>query len=1562
MGNASNAQTEFLSGEWSTYAQGRLDDPEYKRGMNVCRNVIPIETGAATRRVGTRFLDFTRDGQKGLMIAFSFSQNAPYTMEFTDGFLRFRDSKGLVRAEEPRQVQYISTATPAQLVVANPCAGIAAWVAGNEIIFNFPVPGASVASGALVGRQFKLYAGSDANHWFLYDAVTGLPLDGSTVEWNDELTIQVARIFELATPYNNGAWAALRGVQSEDSVLLLHPSIQPQTIFTPIDGGNLFTITPSQFIDGPYLDPPTDGSYVTIDGQSGLVDFVITYPAWDATLTYPNGNRFAAGSQVRAGTNSTITQGANGSVVNESGTLYLSIKDGNINHSPPNATWWTPYTAPTLSALDIGRSVRLFSAPANWLVVTAYNIGDLVTYQGAYYTAIVANTGNIPGADAVNWGVASNAAEWTWAIITAVGGAFSFTAAIQGDPILYNQPLTLYRLGVWANSTSWPACGTFHEGRFWLAGAVKNRFDASTAAGDEYDFTPTAPDGTVSDANAISYTLLSPQQNQLIWMIPDHQGIVAGTAQGEWLIQSSNNNDPITPTSIQAHNGTKLGSSNVEPRRTGLTIAFVQRFGRKAIDYVCDLFSSKFSGLNLSARAKHLTGQGIVRLAYQQELVPVIWALTGDNKLIGTTYKRESLMVSQPPTFNGWHRHDLGSGYNVIDLVEGPSPNGLLDTVTLMTQDPATGICQVEAITELFDETSTLPQAWFVDKGIVPCGGSVTSLGVTLSGLAPLNGQLVSAFLAGLDCGDYTPANGQVFVPFQSDPDKAFTLVALQAANAANFQYGFDLSYDNIVTQQTMLQFPPLSNTILSGFTYLDYGSQAITDWLNDRVTFMLPGTAPSCGLVQYRISSGALIKYATIDDIFGVNDPPFYDPTIAYTGNPLVVGSDNRIYAAIVSNSFGVNPAGDNSTDWDAVFYPFEISTGYNSGTTYGTGALVVSAGAIYQSLQNSNTGHTPATSPTWWQLFFAVPPTWNATTTYGAATLVTDGSSSHIFYPLQNVTAGFGAPSTFSNNNNAYWGTGGNVFDYNITTAGLGLDYNGDIYMYTGNGLTPYVKIDGNTLQMKGNFSVPAGQSLPAPANGVIPLRILDNNFNAMEDYILETVNTTPSGSTEPSAVLISVNGLIASEEATFTFDEGTDPIACSGVPAVGIGNCFVLTRISGGTAIALGLYEIDAQSQLPIPPMQQLGGGKFWKDPNTNIYGNAHPQGSSMRKAGVINPSDIDPLWTFWNGQVGLMYDALDGNVMTFVSTTNPSNYNSGTSYAINDLAASGYAVGSDGNVYKAKATGTLPDPTGDAGVHWTLIGAKAVQLCYLVKFTTDCARTLWRVPVAAPPSTDLSLQFTNISNGGYSFEEDLGSGSFQGRTINTLTGESTTFTTAGFPQLGAAQVYNDKTGAIVIYPQYDSTVSGAPVPVGPQTGTSWTGWGVWTVPPATFSYQTTGVVGYTYTSQGQLLRPVAPQATGARNGPAFGKNRRNHRYAMSVANTQGISVGTTFNNLHKAIFKTLGGTAYPQSQLYSGEFSNTVEDTYGYDGMLCWQVTRPLPATMTAFGGFLETEDR
>ena len=86
-------------------------------------------------------------------------------------------------------------------------------------------------------------------------------------------------------------------------------------------------------------------------------------------------------------------------------------------------------------------------------------------------------------------------------------------------------------------------------------------------------------------------------------------------------------------------------------------------------------------------------------------------------------------------------------------------------------------------------------------------------------------------------------------------------------------------------------------------------------------------------------------------------------------------------------------------------------VIAAYNAGTTYGSGTQVgVTAGTvqtIYQSLQAGNIGHTPSSSPTWWEYIGVTYTAYNAGTTYAAADIVSSiGSNIHLLY--KSTTAG--------------------------------------------------------------------------------------------------------------------------------------------------------------------------------------------------------------------------------------------------------------------------------------------------------------------------------------------------------------------------------------------------------------------------------------------------------------------------------------------------------------------------------------------------------------------------
>jgi hypothetical protein len=750
-------QTSFLGGSWSPYAQGRADKEQYRTALNLCYNGLPVEEGAWTRRPATVFAATTRSGAQGLLREFAFNQAQPLTLEFTAGHLRLFSGLSLM-LEDPRAVGSISTADPA--VVTTPTTH--PYATGDQVQFSLQpvVPGNPIGSGIypIFGRQFSITV-SDSTHFSLQDPITGANIDGSTFSLSGWVAT-VARVVDIATPYTAAEIEAssIRVIQDMAVAIIcdgLHvPEVLSYTAgsnFLPLPGEAendacfpLFNFGTAQFVDGPYFDPPTDGSTLTATGGGSPV-----------TL------------------NASAITSING------GLGFLST--------------------------DVGRAVRLFSEPPNWASGTSYTKGQTVKWEGAYWQALQSSTGSQPDTSVANWAVTTAAAAWTWGNISAVNSTSQIVVALAaadpygiyagGTMLNTTQPVVTWQMGVYSNTTGWPTGGTYHEGRFWLFGAQANRADATmsdnggTPEAQNLRFNPTAIDGTVADDNGISIELQAEQVNSIFWMVGSNGGIVMGTQGGEFLIRASETNDPITPASVQAKRVTKFGCANVEPRQMPLAIAFVDRYNKKLIEYLQDPFSGRSLGFNLSINSGDLMAEGMQELAYVQERTPVLWARMGDGTLKGCSYKRESPFGTQPASFYGWHEHVLGSGRTVESIQAGPSPGGATDALVLISNDPATNVRWVEMMSPLFDETDAITAANYVDAAIVPDFADIeTANQVTFYGLEPLNGKTLTAWFGGVDAGDYTVASGKLTVPINV-AGGVLTTAYLQALSDGDYGY-----------------------------------------------------------------------------------------------------------------------------------------------------------------------------------------------------------------------------------------------------------------------------------------------------------------------------------------------------------------------------------------------------------------------------------------------------------------------------------------------------------------------------------------------------------------------------------------------------------------------------------------------------------------------------------------------------------------------------------------------------------------------------------------------------
>ncbi len=932
---ASWIQTSFIGGEWSKSAQGRVDDPMYKKAMNLCRNALPIVEGSNARRPGFRKSALTRGGLPAKLLNYV-EDRVDYEAELTDSFARFFQA-GQLQTLTQFSVSSISAANPAVLTTTTDTD----WATGDYVRFIPQDVATRAALGALANRAFIVDVLTTTTFHFR-NPVTLALIDGTSLGWDSSFSLNVAKVREVVTPYTADLVPGVNIVESDKRAVLLHASVQPQVL-------TLDDCVDLTFTDGPYLDPIGD-LQITPDAKSGIVNLVLSFPAYDATKSYGVGD-----------------------YVTSSSIGYRSLVDLNENKTPAsNPTYWTPALPAELinggqgfGPGDAGRHVRLFSEPALWNTATTYSAGNVVAFGGLYWTALAGMTGATPSGDDINpnqpgvksttWAPNADAGKWTWGKITATsvdtaipgiidpttgtnigsmtsGGGlaaafdgnlfqtsgacawagqtgngtyvgkqlavastissakvypstdrgffinnesitiqlyakhtapgsltdgtvlgtvtfsdgtaaqtiissdtttaweyvwarikpptsgacycaelqlYSVTSAagagvaveLIGDNLLYTSAIRTWRLGLYNDvEPCWPTCGVYHEGRFWLAGAKPGRFDASTSnnfdnAGNTetvLDFSPTKDDGTVTDGNAISYTLNSEDASNFIWMKSDLQGILVGTEKSELLIHASDNTNILTPTSIQAQETTAFGTKNAQPAKCPLSSVFVHKSGEAIFEYFIAAYTRRPVALEISLLSRHLTKEGVEELAYTSTWNPTVWYRTSKGNLRAITYRRTDLMANAPPDFTAAHRHDHGGGRLFTGVCPAVSHDGLKDTLAVVTKDPITGLHYVEHMTNLPGEDIDIFNSQYLDGAMIPAAATATSggSGVTLTGLDAYEGITVDVMLAGLDCGSIVVSGGSVVVPYASDPDGILSYRYLTQLQGLQGDYG----------------------------------------------------------------------------------------------------------------------------------------------------------------------------------------------------------------------------------------------------------------------------------------------------------------------------------------------------------------------------------------------------------------------------------------------------------------------------------------------------------------------------------------------------------------------------------------------------------------------------------------------------------------------------------------------------------------------------------------------------------------------------------------------------
>ena len=511
-------------------------------------------------------------------------------------------------------------------------------------------------------------------------------------------------IYEIPTPYtaadltNSNNTLKLRTVQSADVVYIVHPSYAPKKLSRY--SATKWILEDINFLGGPFEDvDPDEAITVYASAQTGTG---ITLTASSALFASTDvGSTFLLEQKSIDG----ITQWEVGKSIS-SGARRRS--DGKTYEALNSATTGTVKPIHSVGAVydgDSGVQWQFRDPGYGYVKITGYTNSTTVTAD------VVSR---IPAG-----AVGSTNATNRW--------AFSRWSSVRG----------------------WPSQVAFFRERLVFASGQK--IDMSVAA-DYENFADRDESGQVVADMAIAIEVSSDQVNKIEWLAAS-DGLLIGTAGGEFVAQEVTTDQPLGPDNVKIVPQSSYGSKSVIPVLVGESVLFVQRSGQKLRELVFDFANNGYKSSDLTVLSEHITYGGLVDICYQQEPHSIVWCVRSDGELLGFTFNREQDVL-------GWHRHPLG-GDGIVECVETiPSPFGDQDDLWMIVRRTIDGQTKryIEYLWPDFVDNNDIEDAFCVDCGLTYDSTPAS----TISGLDHLEGKIVSILADGAAHPNRTVESGSV--------------------------------------------------------------------------------------------------------------------------------------------------------------------------------------------------------------------------------------------------------------------------------------------------------------------------------------------------------------------------------------------------------------------------------------------------------------------------------------------------------------------------------------------------------------------------------------------------------------------------------------------------------------------------------------------------------------------------------------------------------------------------------------------------------------------------------
>lgn len=504
-------------------------------------------------------------------------------------------------------------------------------------------------------------------------------------------------IYEIDTVFEEEELFDIQYVQEADVMYLVDGNDPPQKL-SRVDH-NDWTITDMNFTTGPFLNGNISTTTIEPNGVTGTITLIADSNIFDeghVGALWRLGFRRTDNPLI-----GTLDGDANSVTMEISGSYYYNIQgtwEGDVIFEKSYDAGVTYETVYPRYNKNTAINEDFDDSEPDENVIYRVTMENHVSGSAEYY---------LKAAESTNYGIVR---------ITDFNDANEVIATVLSE-LEDTNSTTLWSEGAWSDYRGWPQTIEFYEQRLMFGGSTsypQTIWTTKTASGkfDDYENMTAGVDAD----DALIYVLSG--QNPIQWMRAQTQ-LLIGTLSGVGRWGSSDDETAITPTDpTNYREQAKHGSAYMQSIMVGDAVLFVERGGHKVREFSYSLERDKYVAPDMTVLAEHITGDGIIDIAYQARPQPILWCVLEDGDIAALTYQRTEEVV-------GWSRYETDGDFVSVSTIPGDDEDEVWVIVKRDIND--TDVRYVEQF-QPQDWGSDNNDMFFVDAGLTFDGGAAVNI------------------------------------------------------------------------------------------------------------------------------------------------------------------------------------------------------------------------------------------------------------------------------------------------------------------------------------------------------------------------------------------------------------------------------------------------------------------------------------------------------------------------------------------------------------------------------------------------------------------------------------------------------------------------------------------------------------------------------------------------------------------------------------------------------------------------------------------------------------------